>query len=121
MNRLAVCLTVGFVLSHSRLAGAVSTQTYNLVQESIFFIVSMGCLVLALSIFISLKGGSLGTPWIFLIIGFAMAAAGGVIHLLDLFKILVYEYDLRPATLITSCGSMLFLFIGLYFYRRGLQ
>lgn len=121
MNRLAVFLTVGFVLSYSRLAGAASTHTYNLVQESILSIVSIGCLFLALSIFISLKGGSLGTPWIFFMIGFAMAAAGGVIHLLDLFKILVYEYDLRPATLITSCGSMLFLFIGLYLYRKRLQ
>jgi len=121
MNRLAIYLTIGFVLSHYRLAGAISTHTYNLVQESIFFIASMGCLVLALSIFVSLKGGSLGTPWIFFIIGFAMAAVGGAIYLLDFFKILVHEYDLRLATLITSCGSMLFLFIGLYFYRRGLQ
>lgn len=121
MNRLTVYLTVGFVLSHYRLAGAMSTYTYNLVQESVFFIASMSCLVLAVSIFISLKGGSLGTPWIFFIMGFAVAAVSGVIHLLDLFKILFHEYDLRLATLITSCGSMLFLAIGLYFYRRGLQ
>jgi hypothetical protein len=81
----------------------------------------MGCLILALSIFLSLKGGSLGMPWVFFIMGFAMAFVGGALHLLDLFKILVYEYDLRLATLITSCGSMLFLLVGLYFYRRGLQ
>ena len=121
MNRLTVYLTVGFILLHFRMAGAVSTHTYNLVQDSIFFITSMGCLILALSIFVTLKGGSLGIPWIFFIIGFTMAAVSGAIHLLDFFKILVYEYDLRLATLITSCGSMLFLFIGLYFYRRGLQ
>ena len=121
MNQLTIYLTIGFVLSHFRLAGAVSTHTYDLVQESIFFIASMGCLVLALGIFISLKGGSLGTPWIFLIIGFAFAAVGGAIHLLDLFNVLVHEYDLRLATLITSSGSMLFLFTGLYFYRKGLQ
>lgn len=121
MNRLTVCLTIGFVFSHHPLAGAVSTHTYDLVQESIFFIASMGCLLLALGIFISLRGGSLGTPWIFFVLGFAFAAAGGAVHLLDLFKILVHQYDLRLATLITSCGSMLCLFIGLYFYRRGLQ
>ncbi len=121
MNRLAIYLTIGFVLSDYRLAGAISTHTYNLVQNSILFIASMGCLVLALSIFVTLKGGSLGIPWVFFIIGFAMAAVSGAIHLLDFFKILVYEYDLRLATLITSCGSMLFLFIGLHFYRRGLQ
>ncbi len=121
MNRLAIYLTIGFVLSDYRLAGAVSTHTYNLVQDSIFFITSVGCLILALSIFVILKGGSLGIPWVFFIIGFAMAAVSGAIHLLDFFKILVNEYDLRLATLITSCGSMLFLFIGLYFYRRGLQ
>ncbi len=121
MNRLTVYLTIGFVLLHYRLAGAVSTHTYNLVQESIFFIASMGCLLLALSIFVSLRGGSLGTPWIFFVMGFAFAAVGGAIHLLDLFKILVHEYDLRLATLITSCGSMLFMLTGLYFYKRGLQ
>ncbi len=121
MNRLAIYFTIGFVLSNYRLAGAISTHSYNLMQESIFFIVSMGCLVLALSIFVSLRGGSLGFPWVFFIIGFAIAATGGAIQLLDLFKIMVHEYDLRPATLITSCGSMFFLFIGLYFYRRALQ
>jgi hypothetical protein len=121
MKRLTAYLAIGFVVGHYRLAGAVSTHTYNLVQESIFFIVSLGCLVLAVSILISLKGGSLGTPWIFFVIGFAVAAVGGVIHLLDLFKILLHVYDLRLATLITTCGSMLFLAIGLYFYRRGLE
>lgn len=121
MNRSTIYLTIGFVLSYYRLAGAVSTRTYDLVQESILFVVSIICLILAISIFFSLKGGSLGTPWIFFIIGFAVAAAGGAIHLLDLFKILIYEYDLRLAALITSSGSMLFLSIGLYFYRRGLQ
>lgn len=121
MNRSTIYLTIGFVLLHCRMVGAVSTHTYNLVQDSIFFIASVGCLVLAVSIFVSLKGGSLGIPWIFFIIGFAMAAVGGAIHLLDFFKILVYDYDLRLATLITSCGSMLFLLIGLYSYRRGLR
>ena len=121
MNRLAIYLTIGFVLTNYRLAGAISTYSYNLMQESIFFIVSIGSLVLAFSIFVSLRGGSLGIPWVFFIIGFAIAAAGGAIQLLDLLKILVYEYDLRLATLITSCGSMLFLFTGLYLYRKGLQ
>lgn len=121
MNRLTVYLTISFVLWHYRLAGAVSTHTYNLVQESVFFIASLCCLILAVSILISLKGGSLGAAWIFFVIGFAVAAVGGVIHLLDLLKILLHVYDLRLATLITTCGSMLFLAIGLYFYRRGLE
>ena len=121
MNRLTAYLAIGFVLWQYRLAGAVSTYTYNLVQESAFFIACLCCLILAISIFVSLKGGSLGTAWIFFIVGFAVAAVGGVIHLLDLFKILLHVYDLRLATLITTCGSMLFLAIGLYFYRRGLE
>jgi hypothetical protein len=92
-----------------------------MVQESLYFATSLGCLVFALIIFLSLKGGSLGTPWLFICIGFFLAAAGGAIHLLDLFQILIHIYDLRPALLIANCGSMIFFLIGLIFYKRGLE
>lgn len=112
---------MSFVLLNYNISWAISTQTYNIIQETLYFATSLGCLALAMIIFLSLKGGSLGKPWLFIFIGFLFAASGGAIHLLDLFKVLIYEYDLRLATLITSCGSMLFFLIGLLFYKKGLE
>lgn len=121
MRRLTVCLTIGLILGQYRLAGAVSTYTYDLTREAIFLVFSGGCLLLALSILNTLKGGSLATPWVFFIIGFAAAAVGGLIGVLDLLKILIHQYDLRPATLVATCVSVISLFLGLYLYRRGLD
>lgn len=121
MNRLTACLTSALVLINYDFCWAISSRTYSVVQESLYFATSIGCLILALTIFLSLKGGSLGTPWLFICIGFLLAAVGGIIHLLDLFKILIHVYDLRPALLITNCGSMIFFLVGLIYYKRGLE
>ena len=121
MKRLTACLTLCLVLLNYDFCWAISSRTYGLVQESLYFATSVGCLVFALIIFLSLKGGSLGTPWLFICAGFLMAAVSGAIHLLDLFKILIYIYDLRPALLITNSGSMIFFLIGLIFYKRALE
>jgi len=121
MNLLTLPLTFVFVISYYDFAMAISTHTYSVVQESVFLVFTIACLLIAFGIFNSLKGGSLGTPWLFFAIGFFIAAIGGILHLLDLLKIFFSQYDLRPATLITTCGSMIFLFLGLYFYRKGLE
>jgi hypothetical protein len=121
MKPLTLYLTVGFVVTQYERAAAISTYTYDLTRQSIFFVISAGCLLLALSIYSVLKGGSLGASLVFLIIGFALATASGLIGVLDLLKILIYPYDLRLATLLTTCGSALSLLLGLYLYRRGLD
>jgi hypothetical protein len=121
MNRLTAYLTSFLVLVNYDFCWAISSRTYSLTQESLYFATSVGCLIFALVIFLSLKGGSLGTPWLFICAGFLLAAVGGAIHLLDLLKILIYVYDLRPALLITNSGSMIFFLIGLIFYKRALD
>lgn len=121
MNRLTACLTLALVLVNYDFCWALSSQTYRIIQESLYFATSVGCLVLALIIFLSLKGGSLGTAWLFIFVGFLFVVAVGAIHLLDLFKILIHMYDLRLALLITNCGSMIFFLIGLILYKRGLE
>lgn len=121
MNRLTASITAALVMINYDFCWAISSQTYKMVQGSLFFATSIGCLILALIIFLSLKGGSLGTPWLFICAGFLLAAAGGAIQLLDLFKIVIYIYDLRPALLITGIGSMILFLIGLILYKRALE
>ena len=121
MSRITACFTLVLVLVNYNFCWAISSQTYGMVQESLFFVTSIGCLIFALVIFLSLKGGSLGTPWLFICVGFLFAAAGGAIQLLDLFKIVIHIYDLRPALLITNVGSMIFFLIGLILYKRALE
>ena len=121
MNRLTAFLTLGLILTNYNLGWAISTHTYGVIEESLFFATSAFCLIFALLIFLSLKGGSLGRPWLFILIGFLLAVVGSALHLLDLFKILIYQYDFRLAFLILSFGSMVFLLIGLILIRRGLE
>ena len=121
MSRLTAYLTLGFLLTNYNLSWAISTHTYGVIQESLFFATSALCLIFALLIFTSLKGGSLGKPWLFILIGFLLAVIGSVLHLLDLFRILIYQYDFRLAFLILSFGSMVFLLIGLVLIKRGLE
>ena len=121
MNRVTAYLTLGLLLTNYKLGWSISTHTYGVIEESLFFATSALCLFFALMIFLSLKGGSLGRPWLFIFIGFLMAVAGSGLHLLDLFRILIYQYDFRLAFLILSCGSMVFLLIGLILIRRGLE
>lgn len=121
MSKSTIFTTVLFVFSHYGIANAISSHAYKTTQESIFLVASLACLLWAARIFFVLKGGSLQTPWLFFMIGFAIAAAGGFLHLLDLFKIALYEYDLRMAYLATACGSIVFIFLGLFIYKRGLD
>ncbi len=121
MRSLTFYLTIGFVAGQWNRAAAISTYTYDLTRNSIFLVIMAGCLLLALSIYSALKGGSLGASWIFLIIGFGLAAVTALIGVLDLLKILIHTYDLRPAIFLTTCGSALSFFLGLYLYRRGLD
>ena len=121
MRSSTLCFTIGFIIMLYGRAAAVSTYTYNLTRESIFLVLSAGCFILALSIFSVLKGGSLGASWIFLVIGFALAAVRGLIGVLDLLKIVINLFDLRLASLLITCGSALSLFLGLFLYRRGLD
>ena len=121
MNKSTIYLTVVFVLSHYGLANALSTHTYNMVRESTFLLVSLACLFWTIRIFSTLKGGSLQTTWLFFSLAFAVAAIGSILNLLDLLKIVIHVYDLRPANLATTCGTMVLLLIGLFFYRRGLD
>jgi hypothetical protein len=121
MRKAQLIFPVFFVFSLYGTAGAVTTHTYRMIQDSIFFLVSLGCLILAISVFFSLKGGSLGKAWLFFVIGFAIALVGAIIHFLDVFRIVLHVYDMRLATLLTTCGSMILLLLGLYFYKRGLE
>ena len=121
MSNLIKVATAGLVLSGYGIANASKTANYALVGDSLIFVFSAACLVLALLIFLSLRGGSLGIPWLFFFIGFALAGAGGAMQVLDMLKIAVNQYDLRPSLLITRAGSMLFFLVGLFLYKRGLQ
>lgn len=120
MTKSRLALTSLILLLNFGYAGAMSTHAYGVIRESIFLVAALACLILALVIFSSLKGGSLGLPWLFFALGFAVAAIGGILHLMDLLKILIHVYDLRLATLLTTCGSMILFLIGLFFYRKGL-
>ena len=121
MSRTSIFATPLFVISYFGMANAVSSYTYQVAQESIYLLVSLACLLWALRIFLALRGGSLQTPWLFFSAAFAVAAIGGIIHLLDMFQIAIYQYDLRPATLVTACGSAILLLLGLIIYKRGLE
>ena len=121
MKRLTAYLTLGLVLANYEFSWAISSRAYGVIQESLYFATCVGCLIFALIIFLSHKGGSLGPPWLFIFIGFSLAVIGSIMHLLDLFRILIYEYDLRPALLVINCGSMIFFLIGLVLYKRGLE
>lgn len=121
MKRVTACMTLCLTFANYNLGWAISSHTYGVVQESLYFVTAVACLIFALMIFSSLKGGSLGKPWLFMLIGFLLAVIGSGLHLLDLYKILIYEYDLRLAFLILSCGSIIFLLVGLVLVKRGLE
>lgn len=121
MSKSTYAVTALFVLSNFGIANAVSSYTYNLTQDSVYLLAALACLIWALRIFLSLRGGSLQTPWIFFSAGFATAAVGGIIQLLDLLQIAIHQYDLRPAMLATTCGSLILLLLGLIIYKRNLE
>ena len=121
MKRIIPIISIGLVFWHCQPASAADTINYGLIQESSFFILSLGCIAVAGLIYQTLKGGSLGTPWLFFVGGFALAGSYAAIQLLDIMKIAVYQYDCRLAELALRIGSMLLLMTGLVLYKKGLQ
>lgn len=121
MKRLTGFFAAFLLFYDYKVALAISSYTYQVIQESVSLFISLACLLLTISIFAALKGGSLSTPWLLFLIGFALAASAGAMHLLDLFKILIHVYDLRLANLLITCGSLISLLLGLWFYRKGLE
>jgi hypothetical protein len=112
---IAAFLILGFDTAH-----AISAADYQFFQESIFIALSVGCIILAAMIFAVHKGGSLGLPWVFLMIGFGLAGIHGLMLLLENMQIVLHQYDLRVGFLLTRSGSMLFFVTGLFLYKRGL-
>jgi hypothetical protein len=109
------------VLFEYRIANAVTNTGYGLIRESVFLTLALACLVISSMILRSLRGGSLGTPWLFFTSGFIVACLGSAIELFDIGGFLFSQYDLRQAILVTRIGSMLLLLLGLVFYKRGLE
>lgn len=121
MKKIIPLISIGFVLWHCQPASAADTITYGLIQESSFFILSLGCIAAAAIIYRTLKGGSLATPWLFFVGGFILAGLYAAVQLLDIMKIVVYQYDCRLVELALHIGSMLLLMTGLILYKKGLQ
>jgi hypothetical protein len=109
------------VMADYEMANAITSQQYQVLQHSLLVILSLSCLILTALIYLILRGGILGLPWIFFMIGFGAAALGGAIQLLDALKLAISQYDLRMALLIIYSGSMLSILVGLFIYKRGLQ
>jgi uncharacterized membrane protein (UPF0182 family) len=114
-------LTLAVIATDGGVVYAMDQAQYAILQESLFMFFSIVCLLLAAIIFSALKGGSLGTPWLFILAGFAVAVVGGAIRLLELLGIVLHQYDLRMAMLLTRVGAVLLLMVGLYLYRKGLR
>jgi len=110
-----------FCIVDFRLANAMTSGQYAMLQESGYLILWAGCIALAWSIYSGMKGGSLGLPWLIFLCGFALAAAASLVQLLDLFKLVFKEYDFRPFILAARLGSALILLVGLLVYKRGLE
>jgi len=99
----------------------MTSQTYSLIQEITILVCSGACLAVTISIHNGLKGGALGTPWIFFIFAFGLSTAAAVIQVFDLTGFLISQYDHRLTMLILRPGSALLILIGLILYRKGLS
>lgn len=121
MKKIIPVISVGLVLWHCQPVSAANTINYKLIQESSFFILSLGCIAAAAIIYQTLKGGSLATPWLFFIGGFILGGLDAAVQLLDIMKIAVYQYDCRLVELALHIGSMLLLMTGLILYKKGLK
>ncbi len=121
MKRIVPYLTFAFALCNCQSAFAGRGVTYGLIRESSLIILSLTCLAVTWLIFRTLQGGSLGTPWLFFVGGFALVGIEAVIQLFDVMKIVVYEYDLGLVSLLLSAGSMILMMTGLILYKKGLQ
>jgi hypothetical protein len=119
MAKRIVYLIPAFVLLDCMPAAAMDSGAYAVMLESLFLFLSLVCLIIATTIYAVLKGGSLGTPWIFFMGGFALAAASAAIQLLDMFQIVLHQYDIRPGIFIARVGSMALFMVGLFLHKRG--
>jgi hypothetical protein len=121
MKKVTVYLSLLWLLFGYNVASAMSTKSYNIIENTLYSIFALGCFFIAFLIFFSLRGGSLGKPWLLIMLGFILATVGGAIQVLDLFKIMIHEYDLRLALLVINSCSIFFLFVGLFLYKKGLD
>jgi len=115
-----LALTSMTLLINSGVARAMTTTQYAILQESLYVLFSAVCLLLAVTIFLALRGGSLGLPWVFIIAGFGLAVFGATIHLLDVLRIVLHQYDLRMGIFLSHVGSAVLLMVGLILYKKGL-
>lgn len=121
MKRFAALMTIALALADYKIAGAMTGRAYEVLGQSLYLVFALGGFAFALAIFNGLKKGSLGKPWLLIVIGLAAAVAGSAIELLDLLNILVSKYDMRPALFVIKTGSILTILIGLFLYKRDLQ
>jgi hypothetical protein len=120
MKKVALLSCLTLLLQADSVLASNTTQ-YIAVRESLFVLITLGCVLAAALIFITLKGGTLSTPWVFFVVGFALAGVGGVMQLLELGKILLHQYDIRMALLFSRVGSVSLFLIGLVLYKARLQ
>ena len=122
MKRLQLIFpAIGLVLLDYRSAWAMNTTEYGVLQELITLVMLVIGLILILSIFYGLRGGVFSRAWGFFIVAVILAGAASLLHLLDLKGIIFKEYDLRPALLVVRCAAILFVLVGLIFYKKELQ
>lgn len=114
-------LIIGALLIDCKSSYALTTSGYNLLEESVSLSLTVLSLILAITILHGLRGGVLGRPWAFFIAAFILAGAASLLRLFDLKAIFFVEYDLRPALLVTRSAAMLFMLVGLIFYKKELQ
>ncbi len=122
MRRLYLILpSIGLVLLDYQSAWAMNSTEYGVLQELLSLSMLVIGLILILSIFYGLRGGAFSRAWAFFIVAIILAGAASLLHLLDLKGIIFKEYDLRPALLVIRSAAMLFVLVGLIFYKKELQ
>jgi hypothetical protein len=121
MNLLRLSLVVGLLLINYGVAGAMTTSDYGMLQESLSLGLSFLCLIFSVLILGGHRGGALGRPWAFFIAAFILFGVASGLRLLDLNSLVFTEYDLRPVNLITRTAALLFLLVGLVYYKKGLH
>lgn len=120
MKRLSLLFAVGLLLADYKSACAMTNGEYGLLQEMLSLAVVAICLILAIAILQSLRGGALSRPWAFFITAFILMGVASLLRLCDLKSILFNEYDLRPVLLVTRSAAMLIMLVGLIFYKKEL-
>ena len=116
-----LALPVLIILIDCKIANAMTSAQYTVIQETGYLILWAACIALAWSIYSGMKGGSLGLPWLVFVCGFAFAAVASLVQLLDIFEVAFSQYDFRPFILAAKLGSALLLLAGLFIYKRGLE